>query len=150
MEIKLFTIPILGGEKLVSEMNAFLRSRKVLQVDKELVSTAQGSHWCFCISYVEGKDTAGGAKSRKEKPDYKKLLGDQGFQRFTMLRKIRKALADDEGVPAYAVFTDAELAEIANLGDKATFAQLRKVPGIGKKKLEKYGQHFIGTDETGE
>jgi superfamily II DNA helicase RecQ len=150
VEIKLFTIPILGGEKLVSEMNTFLRSQKILQVEKELVSTAQGGHWCFCISYIEGKAAVGVPKSRRDKPDYKKLLGDQAFQKFTLLRKIRKALADDEGVPAYAVFTDAELAEIAKLGDKATLGQLRKVPGIGKKKLEKYGKHFIANDEAGE
>jgi len=131
----------------VSEMNAFLRSQKILQVEKELVSTPQGSHWCFCISYIEEQ---GAAKTRRDKPDYKKLLGEQTFQKFNLLRKTRKALADDEGVPAYAVFTDAELAEIAKLGDKATLGQLRKVPGIGKKKLDKYGNHFIKTDEASE
>ena len=37
MQIKIFTIPIMGGELLVEEMNVFLRSKKVLQLKEHLV-----------------------------------------------------------------------------------------------------------------
>ncbi|MFZ2899402.1 MAG: hypothetical protein WA004_12310 [Saprospiraceae bacterium] len=33
MRIKTFTIPIIGGEPFVAEMNAFLSSRKVLEIE---------------------------------------------------------------------------------------------------------------------
>jgi len=32
MQVKIFTIPILGGEMLLEEMNLFLRTKKVLQL----------------------------------------------------------------------------------------------------------------------
>ena len=42
MQIKIFTIPIMGGEKLLEEMNVFLRSKKVLQVEQHLVQEVGG------------------------------------------------------------------------------------------------------------
>ncbi|MFM9947020.1 MAG: hypothetical protein ACKV1O_03705 [Saprospiraceae bacterium] len=47
MQIKFFTIPVMGGEALAEELNVFLRSKKILQVEQQLVSEAQGSAWCF-------------------------------------------------------------------------------------------------------
>jgi hypothetical protein len=49
MQIKIYTIPIPGGEALTEDMNVFLRSKKILQMENELVSTPQGAHWCFCM-----------------------------------------------------------------------------------------------------
>ena len=42
MQIKIFTIPIMGGGKLLEEMNVFLRSKKVLQVEQHLVQEVGG------------------------------------------------------------------------------------------------------------
>jgi len=53
MQIKIFSIPIPGGEALNEEMNLFLRSKKVLHVDSRLVNHAQGAFWCFCIKYLD-------------------------------------------------------------------------------------------------
>lgn len=53
MQIKIFTIPIMGGEKLTEDLNAFLRSRKILQTESQLVQDGQGAFWCFCIKYIE-------------------------------------------------------------------------------------------------
>jgi len=38
MQIRIFTIPIFGGDAFAEDMNAFLRSKKVLQVDQQLVA----------------------------------------------------------------------------------------------------------------
>jgi len=35
MQIKLFTIPVMGGEMLIEEMNVFLRSKKVLNLKEQ-------------------------------------------------------------------------------------------------------------------
>ena len=141
MQIKLFTIPIIGGEKLTEELNAFLRSRKILQTENHILQTNTGGFWCFCIKYIE--DSKGDKKvTRREKVDYKAILDEATFQRFNEMRQIRKAIAQDEAIPAYAVFTDAELAEIAKIGEKRSLADIRKIKGIGAKKLEKYGAKF--------
>ena len=147
MQIKLFTIPIIGGEQSEVELNAFLRSRKILEVERQLVNKGQDAYWCFCVSYVDGSRATPPTKSQKEKPDYRKLLDEPAFRRFSKFRAIRKNVAEADAVPAYAVFTNAELAEIAKLGKDITLAELKKIPGIGEKKLEKYGHHFIIEDE---
>jgi superfamily II DNA helicase RecQ len=70
--------------------------------------------------------------------DYKESLSPEAFSRFSALRKTRKQIAADALVPAYAVFTDAELAQIASLAE-VTLASMRTVKGVGQKKVEKYG-----------
>ncbi|MBR6355074.1 MAG: HRDC domain-containing protein [Paludibacteraceae bacterium] len=60
------------------------------------------------------------------------------FAVFSQLRSIRKQLAEQEAVPAYAVFTDSELAEIAKLESIEPNA-IQTISGIGQKRVEKYG-----------
>ncbi len=139
MQIKIFSIPIHGGEAINEEMNAFLRSKKVLQMEQQLISDRHGAVWSFCIKYVE--DYSPFNKS-KEKVDYKQVLDEASFERFSQLRVIRKRVSQEEAVPAYAIFTDEELAELAKT-EQLTAVSMKKVKGIGEKKVEKYGQHFI-------
>jgi superfamily II DNA helicase RecQ len=46
------------------------------------------------------------------------VLDDATFKRFSALREIRKRVGQEDGVPAYAVFTDAELAEIDRIAEE--------------------------------
>ncbi len=62
---------------------------------------------------------------------------------FESLRSLRKELADSQGVPAYIVFSDKVLWEMASR-KPATPAELLDVPGVGPAKLERYGQQFLG------
>lgn len=148
MQIRIFTIPIFGGDAFAEDMNAFLRSKKVLQVDQQLVNYGQSSAWCFCVRYVEDNSPFRGAR---EKVDYKEVLDAESFERFSTFRKIRKEIADDEGIPAFSVFTDQELSEMAKVKDLSA-ATMKAVKGIGEKKMEKYGRFFTskpGEDEKG-
>ncbi|MGH7482239.1 MAG: RecQ family ATP-dependent DNA helicase [Longimicrobiales bacterium] len=61
---------------------------------------------------------------------------------FGRLRELRKALADRQSVPAYVVFSDATLREMA-ARRPATSAELLAISGVGPAKLEKYGQAFL-------
>lgn len=146
MQIKIFTIPIMGGERLEDELNQFLRSKKILQTDHQLVNGADGACWCFCIKYVE--DINANDRDRP-RTDYRKLLDETAFERFVALKEIRKGLAQSESVPAYAVFTDEELSMIAKL-EQVTLDGLKTIKGIGVKKVERYGQYFVTDlpDET--
>jgi len=146
MQIKIFTIPIMGGEALTEEMNSFLRSKRVLQVEQQLAGQGQGTAWCFCIRYVEDNSPFRGAK---EKVDYREVLDPESFERFSTFRKIRKEIADDEGVPAFAVFADSELAEMAKIPDLSA-TSMKAVRGIGEKKIEKYGRFFTRKPLEGE
>ena len=139
MQIKIITIPIIGGESQNEELNLLLRSKKVLQVEKSLVSTDNQSFWTFCIKYVEDATINDGEKI---KVDYRQVLDEPTFKKFSKLREIRKKIAQAESVPAYAVFTDEELSGIAKL-DNINVQTIQSIKGIGVKKVEKYGEQLV-------
>lgn len=61
---------------------------------------------------------------------------------FEALRGWRGRTAKEQGVPAYVIFHDATLREIATLGP-TTMAELGTVSGVGENKLAKYGQPIL-------
>jgi ATP-dependent DNA helicase RecQ len=58
------------------------------------------------------------------------------------LRARRRALAAEQNVPPYVIFHDATLAEIARRKPQSLDAFL-EIPGIGERKLARYGQDFM-------
>ena len=61
---------------------------------------------------------------------------------FQRLRALRKDLADQQGVPAYIVFSDKVLREMAATRP-STPSELLAVSGVGPVKLERYGAEFL-------
>ena len=61
---------------------------------------------------------------------------------FARMRKKRLDLAKEEGVRPYVIFSDVTLLELARK-QPMNLAALSEVYGIGKTKLEKYGQIFL-------
>ncbi|WP_306943579.1 DNA helicase RecQ [Streptomyces phaeochromogenes] len=62
---------------------------------------------------------------------------------FEALRAWRAGQAKEQGVPAYVIFHDATLREIATVWP-ASVAELGGISGIGEKKLVTYGEGVIG------
>lgn len=62
---------------------------------------------------------------------------------FERLRAWRGATAKEQGVPAYVIFHDATLREIATTAP-ATLDALGTVSGVGENKLAKYGESILG------
>ena len=60
---------------------------------------------------------------------------------FGSLRELRKRLADERGVPAYVIFGDATLREMARRYP-ATQDAMRGVFGVGERKLQEFGAVF--------
>jgi len=61
---------------------------------------------------------------------------------FDALRDVRRSLAAEAGVPAYVIFHDSTLREIA-AARPATLAELARVNGVGRTKLERYGEAML-------
>jgi ATP-dependent DNA helicase RecQ len=61
---------------------------------------------------------------------------------FERLRAWRGATAKEQGVPAYVIFHDATLRQIAALAPQ-TLADLATVSGVGEAKLARYGQQVL-------
>jgi ATP-dependent DNA helicase RecQ len=61
------------------------------------------------------------------------------FERF---RALRRQLADERGVPAYIIFSDVSLREMArNYPTNST--EFRRIPGVGEQKLKDFGEAFL-------
>jgi ATP-dependent DNA helicase RecQ len=63
---------------------------------------------------------------------------------FEQLRAWRAATAKEQGVPAYVIFHDATLRQIAS-DAPSSLAELGKVSGVGENKLAKYGEAILET-----
>jgi ATP-dependent DNA helicase RecQ len=63
---------------------------------------------------------------------------------FEQLRAWRAAAAKEQGVPAYVIFHDATLRQIAARAPR-TLADLSGISGVGEAKLAKYGQQVLDT-----
>ena len=61
---------------------------------------------------------------------------------FEALRAERRRLADAHGVPAYVIFHDATLMQMAAERPQ-TLAELAQINGVGAAKLERYGAAFL-------
>jgi len=82
-------------------------------------------------------EPASPAKSRSRAAA--EIVNPESFER---LRALRRRLADAEGVPAYIVFSDAVLREMAKHAPQ-TRAELLGISGVGPVKLERYGEAFL-------
>jgi ATP-dependent DNA helicase RecQ len=72
--------------------------------------------------------------------------GAYAAELFEELRTLRKRLADGRGVPAYVVFPDATLREMAVRMPADRF-QLGQVNGVGPAKLRDYADEFLALIE---
>jgi ATP-dependent DNA helicase RecQ len=61
---------------------------------------------------------------------------------FEHLRALRKRLADERGVPAYVVFSDRTLQDMAARRPR-THLEFLEVHGVGQRKLVQYGEVFL-------
>ena len=61
---------------------------------------------------------------------------------FDVLKELRATLAKEAGIPAYVVFSNATLTDMAKKKPK-TLSEFRKVSGVGEIKAAWYGTAFI-------
>jgi ATP-dependent DNA helicase RecQ len=80
------------------------------------------------------------AKQRKRGADLEAAGADPDL--FERLRALRKRLADDRRVPPYVVFPDSVLRDMAARLPRS-HAQLRRISGVGEKKLADFGDVFL-------
>jgi ATP-dependent DNA helicase RecQ len=70
------------------------------------------------------------------------VAGSEAEELREYLRQWRRAMAKENGVPAYIVLHDSSLEEICRRQPKL-LAELREIPGIGERKAEVYGQQIL-------
>jgi len=88
-----------------------------------------------------GGKTTKAPRAAKDKPP-PLPLDDDGLARFEALKAWRAEVAREHNLPAYIVFHDATLAEMAQAMPDSLDA-LGQISGVGAKKLEAYGREIL-------
>ena len=81
-------------------------------------------------------------QSAAPRPAVQALVGDEDAPLLAALKARRRALAEAARVPAYVVFADRTLIEMAQRRPR-TLDDMARISGIGAKKLESYGRTFL-------
>ena len=80
--------------------------------------------------------------TKSRRPAAKALVSEEDAPLLSALKAKRRALAEAARVPAYVVFTDRTLIEMAETRP-ANLDQMARISGVGAKKLERYGDAFL-------
>lgn len=137
MRFDFFMIPVRDGEAATEELNRLLSSARILTVDRQFVSDGINSHWSICVASQSGS-VGKQSNRKKQNVDYREILSEEDFAIYARLRTLRKELADREGVPVYAVFTNEQFAEIVRTRTE-TLSSMRAIDA----RVEKYGESVV-------
>jgi len=118
--------------------------------DEEMGPCLHSCDVCTGVRVTDLAAEASGSSVQAHRPRRNQILspasdpdadpGDRAL--FESLRSLRKALAEQQGVPAYIVFSDKVLQELV-ARRPGTPEELLAVPGVGPAKLERYGSAFL-------
>lgn len=146
MQIKIFTIPISDAERCEAETNKFLRSHRILQTERHFCADG-GGYWTLLVEYMDGDPTAEAPPAnRRDHRDVAAALPEEARVKYERLKAIRRTIAGQESLPAYLIFTNEELAVLAQmpvLSEETT----RHVKGIAPKRLGDYVKYFYDTND---
>lgn len=142
MQIRTFFIGVDSTAEDQENFNKFLRSHRIIEVRQQYDETR--GLWTFAVNYIDSQvdTTPSNYASRNDKVDYRNILAPEVFEVFSRLREVRKQMAKDESVPAYAIFTDKELSLIASLPVLNSDAMM-KIDGINKGRMDRYGMSML-------
>jgi ATP-dependent DNA helicase RecQ len=121
--LSLATVTEMGGWQMTAAGRSVLRGEETVMLRKDVLATR-----------VKGRKAA---RTRAVAG-----LGPEDEELFQTLRAKRGELARARGVPAYVIFPDATLIDIA-VRKPRTLDQFAECHGVGAKKLESFGMAFL-------
>ncbi|MBD2757810.1 DNA helicase RecQ [Spirosoma validum] len=116
-----------------------------------VIEIAYDQHYALRRGILSDQVLYGGRKIDLVRPDdapkpvVEKVRTKTETQRddlFERLRVVRKQIADEQNVPAYVIFTDTTLEDMARQRPITPDA-LRNVSGVGERKLQLFGKRFL-------
>ena len=78
----------------------------------------------------------------ERRPAVRQLVSEEDAPLLSALKAKRRALAEEQGVPAYVVFNDKTLIEMAETRP-GTLDDMARIGGVGATKLARYGATFL-------
>jgi len=136
-----FYVSPFGEKSVTDELNTFLRSHRIVNVEKRLIDGERGTGWVFLVEYgnTESKNPSNSSSARI---DYREVLNPVEYALYDKLRNLRKEIAEKAGIPVYAVFTNDQLASMVKKHPRMP-KDLLSISGIGESRVKQYGDAFI-------
>ncbi|MEO1639654.1 MAG: DNA helicase RecQ [Pseudomonadota bacterium] len=108
-----------GALRMTEHARPILRGEATIELRRDTIRAAKGSG-----------------------PKVRMMVSEEDAPLLSALKAKRRALAEQANVPAYIIFNDRTLIEMAEKRPK-TLDQMAQIGGVGAKKLETYGQAFL-------
>lgn len=140
MSLAFFWVPAMQPGQAEQELNAFLRSHRILTLCRQFVADGQASAWAIAVEYLAGAVPS--PQTGKSKVDYREVLDPETFAVFATLRACRQELAQKDAVPAYAILTNEQMAQMARLRVSSA-EDLARIEGFGEARVRKYGKQLL-------
>jgi len=101
-------------------------------------------YWSIILEYhpLDGSEVHGASRSKTDHSGYKSILSEDDWPLFEKLREWRKEKSNEEGVPPFIIFSNAQLAKIAATCP-TSLNSLQAIKGIGEAKRKKYGKKVL-------
>ena len=135
-----FFISPFGESSVTAELNQFLKSHRIINVEKKLTDGERGTGWLFLVEY--GSDEKNSTSAPSPRVDYREVLSETEFALFDKLRNLRKEIAENQGIPVYAVFTNEQLAGMVKKCPKNE-KEMRSIAGVGQGRVKQFGERFM-------
>ena len=142
MKLRFFAVPMLDGDEESQELNRFLATNRVVTVERHFVADGPQSAWAICVGYLDRGGRPAPEQGQAKRVDYREVLSESDFAVYAKLRSLRKLMADNDGLPAYAFFTNEQLAAMVKQR-ATTLKALEEIPGVGAARVKKYGAAFV-------
>ena len=128
------------------EVREFLKDKELISARDYLFVKNDVPYLTFVLRYFPHRaetDPTLLAKEKQTQPEaWKSMLSESDMGFFNLLRDWRSQRSKKEGVPPYVLFTNVQLAQIVKSRPQ-TPSDLTKIEGIGKAKVEKYGEDVL-------
>jgi len=137
-----FYVSPFGEKSVTDELNIFLRSHRIVNVEKRLIDGERGTGWVFLVEYGGNESSKNTQNTSSQRIDYREVLNAAEYTLYDKLRDLRKQIAEKSGIPVYAVFTNDQLAGMVKKPPKTT-KDLLSISGVGEARVKQYGEAFL-------
>lgn len=138
-----FFVSLFSEPSSHAELNNFLKSHRIINVEKRLIDGERGTGWIFLVEYSDNEGTKS-SYTMSSKVDWRDVLNPSQFAVYDLLRKKRKEIGDKTKIPLYGILSNEQLALMAQNPPK-TKEDFLKIKGINEAKYKQWGEIFIKT-----
>ena len=128
-------------------LRAFIAGKEIVTLKEQFFFKDNIPYWSVMLMYKSKPRPIDLSKESQKKDEdrkdaYRSVLTEESTPLFNLLREWRNEKAKKVGYPAFYMFSNLQLAQIA-VKNPETLTQLASVEGVGRVKIKKYGEEIL-------